>query len=252
MKHFTLACTVALLSAAAVAAADAPYFGKWTVNSAKTQVTGMATIEKLSSGEYRFDQDGFTCNFKPDGHEYPTPDGGSAIWKMVDDSHWEVTLEANGKVSAMVKLMASGDTLTSSISIPQADGKTLSQTGTSKRISGGPGVLGKWRQTKADADGIWLELTPDGPDGLKIAQPNSLCVAKFGGKQYPMSGPGDPPKQTMAFRKKGAASFEALTYIDGKLFFTDVFSVSADGKVLTDIGTPVSTKKSSKVIFDRQ
>lgn len=252
MKHLTLACAVLFLAAAAVTAADAPYFGKWKVNSAKSQITGTASIQKLPSGDYHFDQDGFMYNFKPDGNEYPTPDGGSASWKMVDDNNWEVTFRANGKVTATAKLTASGDTLTSSNTIPQADGTTVTETGTSRRISGGPGVLGKWRITKANADDLWLELTPDGADGLKIAQPNSLCVAKFDGKPYPMSGPGDPPKQTMSFRKKGAASFEALTYIDGKLLFTDVYSVSADGKVLTDVGTPASTKKSSKVIFDRQ
>lgn len=252
MKILTLACTVTLLSAAALAAADAPYFGKWKVNSAKSQFTGMASIEKLPSGDYHFDQDGFAYNFKPDGNQYPEPDGGTASWKMVDENNWEVILRANGMVTATVKLTASANTLTSSTSIPQADGKTLTQSGTAKRISGGPGVLGKWRATKAAADDLWLEVTPDGSDGLKLAQPNSLCVAKFDGKPYPMSGPGDPPKQTMSFRKRGPSSFEALTYIDGKLFFTDVFSVSADGKVLTDLGTPASTKRPSKVIFDRQ
>jgi hypothetical protein len=252
MRHARVVCVLTLALAGIAAAADAPYFGKWKVNSAKTQVTGMAAIEKQPSGDYRFDQDGFIYNFKPDGKEYPMPDGGAASWKMVDDNNWEVTMRANGKVTATVKLTASGDTLTSAVTIPQADGKTLTESGTSKRISGGPGVLGKWRATKTDADDIWLEVTPEGADGLRMAQPNSLCVAQFDGKPFPMSGPGDPPKQTMAFRRKGPASFEALTYVDGKLFFTDVFSVSADGKVLTDIGTPVATKKPAKVIFDRQ
>lgn len=252
MKHLRLACVVTFLSAAAVTAADAPYFGKWKVNSAKSQVTSITSFEKLSSGEYRFNQDGFIYKFQLDGKEYPMPDGGTTAWKMLDDNHWEVTNRANGKVSGMFKLTLNGDTLTSAVSIPQADGTTLTETGTSKRISGGPGLLGKWRVYKVDAGENWLEVTPDGENGLKIAAPNSLCVAKFDGRPYPMSGSGDGSKQTMSFRKTGPSSFEALTYFDGKLLGKEVYTVSADGKVLTDVGTPVATKKPTKTILDRQ
>jgi len=252
MRRYARTCALVLLSAAIVAAADAPYFGKWKLNSNKTELDSITSIEKLPSGEYHYDQDGFAYNFKLDGHEYPAPDGGTSAWKMVDDKTWEVTTRANGKVSGNFKLSVSGDTLTADISLPQADGKTITAVATSKRISGGPGFVGKWRSSKLQGDDTWLDLAPDGPDGLKVASPNSLCVARFDGKPYPMTGPGDPPKQTMAFRKKGAASFEALTYVDGKLFGTDVYTVSADGKVLSDVSTPVATKKSAKAIFDRQ
>jgi hypothetical protein len=250
MKHVRLACAITLLSAAAVTGTEAPYFGKWKVNAVTG--AGINSIEKLPSGYYRFEADGFTYKFKLDGNEYPMPDGGTTSWKAVDDQTWEITNRANGKVTAMFKLTVSGDELTSSVTVPQEDGKSITTTGTFKRISGGPGVPGRWKPTKVDASEVWLSLTPDGTDGLKMGAPNSLCVAKFDGKPYPMSGPGDAPKQTMAFRKRGPSSFEALTYIDGKLFFTDVYSVSVDGKVLTDIGTPAATKKPSKTIFDRQ
>jgi hypothetical protein len=252
MKHVRLACLLIFVSAAIANAADAPYFGKWKVNSAKSEVNDTATIEKLPSGEYRFEDQGFTYKFQLDGKEYPMPDGGTTSWKAINDTTWEATNRANGKVSAKFKITLSGDTITSAATIPQADGKELAQSATLKRVSGGPGFLGKWKAVKFDADSFWLELTPDEPDGLKLAAPNSLCVAKFDGKPYHMSGPTDPPKQTMAFRKKGAAGFEAITYLDGKIYFTDVYTVSADGKVLTDIGTAAATKKPVKSIFDRE
>jgi hypothetical protein len=253
MRHASVVFVLTLASAAIVSAADAPYFGKWKPDSAKSQLTSTATIEKLPSGEFRFNQDGFIYNFRLDGKEYPMPDGGTTSWKAIDDNHWEVKNRANGsKVAATFKLTVNGDALSAVVTVPQADGHETTQSASFQRVSGGPGFLGKFKETQADLAETWLEVTPDGADGLKIAQPNSLCVAKFDGKPYPMSGPGDPPKQTMAFRKKGPAAFEALTYVDGKLFTTDVYSVSADGKVLTDIGTPAATKKPAKVIFDRQ
>ncbi len=252
MKHFTLACTVMFLAAAAVTAADAPYFGKWKVDSSKSKVQGTASIEKLPSGEYKYDGSGFVYRFKLDGNENPMPDGGTTAWKAVDDNTWEVVNRANGKISGKFTLKLNGDTINATTVIPQEDGKEITQTSTLKRLSGGPGFLGKWQTTHFDAADIWLEIAPDGSDGLKLAQPNSLCVAKFDGKPYPMTGATDGSKQTMSFRKTGAASFEAMTYIDGKPYFKDVYKVSADGKVLTDIGTPVATKKSDTIVLTRQ
>lgn len=252
MKRIGVVFLLTLFAATISAAADAAYFGKWMVNSAKSQLNDILTIEKLPSGDFRFDQVGFAYTFKLDGKEYPTPDGGTASWKALSENSWEVTNRANGKISATAKLTVNGDTISANETIPQADGKNISQTATWKRISGGPGFAGRWRPAQVDAGALWLELTPDGANGIKVAAPNSLCVAKFDGKPYPMSGSGDGPKQTMSFRKMGAASFEAITYLDGKLFFQDVCTVSADGKVLNDVGTPAATKKPLTVIFDRQ
>jgi hypothetical protein len=241
-----------LVAVSTLVAADAPYFGKWKVNSSKSQANEMITFEKLPTGDFRYENSGFAYTFKLDGNEYPTPDGGTASWKASGDNVWDGSFRTNGKVGSTVKQTLSGDTIAVAVTIPQADGKEIAQSETLKRVSGGPGFLGKWKPTKVNAGDFWIELMPDGVDGLKVAAPNSLCAAKFDGKPYPMSGSGDGAKATMSFSKKGPASIEAITYIDGKAFATDVYTVSGNGKVLTDISTPVATKKSDKIIFDRQ
>jgi hypothetical protein len=252
MKNVRLALFLALAAVTSAIATDAPYFGKWKVNSSKSQVNQIMNIEKQPSGDFRYESAGFIYTFQPDGKEYPAPDGSTVSFKASGDNVWDATIRANGKVSAKIKLTLNGDTISAASTIPQADGKEIAQTETLKRISGGPGFVGKWKPTTFEAGDFWIELKPDGGDGLKISAPNSLCVAKFDGKPYPMSGSGDGAKQTMSFRKKSPASFEAITYLDGKVFFTDVYSASADGKVLTDIGTPAATKKPVKTILDRQ
>lgn len=98
MKFAKLLCLIAFFSAAA-AAADAPYFGNWKPNSAKSEMTASITIEKLAAGEYRFEQDGLTYKFKLDGKEYPSPDGGTTAWKAIGGDTWEVVNRANGKVA---------------------------------------------------------------------------------------------------------------------------------------------------------
>jgi hypothetical protein len=253
MRRYTRAWALAFLSAAVVSAADAPYFGKWKVDASKSKVQGTASIEKLPSGEYKYDGSGFVYRFNLDGKEYPMPDGGTTSWKATNDTTWEVVNRANGKISGKFTLTLNGaNAMSATTVIPQADGKDITQTSALKRLSGGPGFVGKWQTMHFDVADEWLEITPDGADGLKLAQPNSLCMAKFDGKQYPMTGATDGSKSTMSFRKTGAASFEAITYIDGKPFFKDVYKVSADGKVLTDIGTPEATKKPDTIILVRQ
>lgn len=242
MRNVRLALLFTLIAGTIAVAADTSYIGKWKVNSSKSQLTDIVTIEKLPSGEMRFEESGFTYTFKLDGKEYPTPDGGTATWKAAGADKWEVTDRANGKVSATITLSVSGDTLSSMAMIPQKDGKEIMTTSTLKRMSGGSGVVGKWQGTESDAGALWLEVAPHGADGITLKAPNSLCAAKFDGKPYPMTGSGDGPKQTISFRKTGPASFETTTFLDGKPYFNDVCVISADGKVLTDTSTPVSTK----------
>ena len=43
---------------------------------------------------------------------------------------------------------------------------------------------------------------------------------------------------TFAFRKINDSSFEVTAKLDGKPMYVDVYTVSADGKTLTDAGTP--------------
>jgi hypothetical protein len=59
-------------------------------------------------------------------------------------------------------------------------------------------------------------------------------------------------KQTLAFERQGAKAFKMTTKIDGKPFYTDVFTLSPDGRTLTDDGMPVSVKEPSKAVYERQ
>ena len=45
-------------------------------------------------------------------------------------------------------------------------------------------------------------------------------------------------KQTLAFEKTGANAIKMTTKLNGKPFYVDVLTLSADGKTLTDEGTP--------------
>ncbi len=249
----TIAITVAVASV--LAAADAPYIGKWKLNPGKSQLTGeTVTIEKTASGSMRFEMSGISYTFDVDGKEYPTPDGGTASWKALNNALWEVTIRMNGKVAAVVRLTLEGNTLSVSASVTKPDSGTMDQTSRFARSSGGPGFLGKWKSTEVKAPAMSMELTPNGTDGLTLRFPEegAACRAKFDGNDYPVTGPLVGDKVSCSLRRTGARSFEMTQKLNGKPVYLSRFSVSEDGNTLTNDASAVSAKEPIKIVYDRQ
>jgi hypothetical protein len=255
MKHLSAALLLAVAALSSAAPAQAPFLGTWKLNPSKSHLTNeTTTFEKTPSGDYRFEKGGFFYYFRLDNKEYPTPAGGTVAWRALSADTFEDSYRINGKITATYKGTVKGDTLSEVMTMRQTHGKDLSQTLTFKRISGGPGLPGQWQSTEVNAAATGLELTARGMDGLfmKYSELRSECAGKFDGKQYPMTGEGDGSKATMAFRRMGPTSFEATSFLDGKPIYVDVFTVSSDGKVLTDEGTPTSKKEPTIAVYERE
>lgn len=247
-------CLAGLVTALVLSAADAPYVGKWKLNPAKTQFSGFTVlIENTSDGGIHVHQGDLDFNFKLDGKEYPTPDGGTIAVKAVDMNTWDLTDRMKDKVRETERLMVRGDTLSATARQIKADGGTMQTSVTLKRVSGGPGFVGNWRSTKANFSGT-LELQANGGDGITLKFPDdgSRCDAKFDGKDYPVTGPTAGDKLSFSVKKSGPRSFEVTEKLDGKAVSLDTYTVSGDGKMLTDESTPVSRKEITKTVYDRQ
>ncbi len=82
MHSFCRTGLVAMATVAFLAAADAPYMGKWKLNLAKSRLTGETlSIEKTPSGSMKYVTAEVSYDFKTDGKEYPTPRGATVTWK---------------------------------------------------------------------------------------------------------------------------------------------------------------------------
>ena len=113
MRFFRFAIAAGVAAGALLCAADAPYIGNWKLNPDKSKLSGGDfVIEKLPSGEYRYDGDGYAYNFKLDGKEYPLPDGGTAAWTAPDASTWKGVIKVNGKLVATMTGTVAGDMMT--------------------------------------------------------------------------------------------------------------------------------------------
>jgi hypothetical protein len=250
-------CLLVSVAAGTLAAADPAYFGKWKLNPVKSDFKGVTlTISRLPSGEMQFSGDGQSYNFKVDGQERPAIYGLTAAWKQIDANTWDTVYKLNGKVAntSTTKLSADGKTMTTSSKIVKPDGSTFDETGVFERVSGGPGLPGKYKATEVKTSVEMIEISPDGSDGLTLnfIDFQATAKAKFDGKDYPLTGPTVPPGFTVAIRKAGAGGFNMTERQNGKDLFMLTFTVSADGKTLTEAGTAAGVKEPFKAVYDRQ
>lgn len=236
-------------------AADLPFAGKWKVNLAKSDF-GQTTMlfESLPGGEWQSTAFGITYKFKMDGKEYPDNMGGTISWKALDANTWELTAKANGKVTATdtLKLNPGGKTLTDSSRQMKSDGGAIESSTVYDRVSGGPSLAGKWKTAKVSGGSGTIEFAPAGGGGLvfKDLDMGMSCDAKLDGKDYPCAGPMLPPGFTVAMTN-AARSLDITVKKDGKPFFKGVYTVSADGKSMTEIGTTPTGGDKIKIAFDR-
>jgi hypothetical protein len=246
------------MGAAVLLASDPPYVGTWKLNPAKSNF-GETTItyEPLAGGQMKVTADGQSYTFQTDGKDYATPWGTTAGWKARDASTWDVAYKANAKLvgTATLKLAADGKTLTVDGKSIRAGGETSNDVTVYERLSGGPGLAGKWKtkNLKIGSPGT-VSIRPSGPDGLLLTfvEEQGTCAAKFDGKDYPASGPIWPAGWMCAIARNGTTAFDLTWKRDGKALFKSTLTASTDGKTLTDVGGAPTTTEKVTAVYDRQ
>jgi hypothetical protein len=252
---FAVTLAVVLVTTSNQATAQPSFAGTWKLNLAKSQLTGQTvSIEKSPKGVMHFDSQGFAYDFDLSGKEFPTPDGGTTSWREVNATTWEATNKINGKVIATFRSTLTGDTLNVVMKATKPEGGTVEQSSSWTRVSGGPGFFGKWKSTEVKGTPSTMEIALEGTNGITVTYPEFqiACKGSFDGKDYPLTGAGANLKQTLAFEKSGPNSIKLTTKLNGKPFYVEVLTLSADGKTLTDDANPVAVKEPTKAVYDRQ
>jgi hypothetical protein len=257
--HKSSGITVALVIGAAASqmgfAADAGFAGNWKLNLQKSQLTGQTfNFEKTPSGMMHFDSQGWAYDFNPDGKEYASPDGSVVLIHPVSADTWDWTFSMHGKVTMTLRSTVQGDTATFIMHVNKPDGSVVEQTSTATRVSGGPGLLGKWKSTEVKGAPTSLTIETKGKKGIIVKYPEfqQVCKGRFDGKDHTVSQAGAASKLTFAFERSGANAFKVTTKLQGKPFYTDVFTLSSDGHALIDEGNPVSVNEPIKSIYERE
>ena len=166
---------------------------------------------------------------------------------------WEATNRMNGAITGAFRLSVKGDTLFSVMKVTKPNGSEGEQKSTWTRVSGGPGFLGTWKSTEVKGFPPTLQLSTDGSN-VEVSFPDfrSSCEGKFDGQDYVLNVAGAGSKRTSTFETINANSFRLTTKLNGKPISTDIFTVSPDGKVLTDEGNAVSVNEPTKAVYERE
>ena len=245
-------------SVTAGAAADPPYVGKWKMNPAKSNFgETTATYEQLASGEMQSTIEGQTYKFRLDGKDYPAPYDMAAAWTAVSPTSWKTVWKLKGTAmwTETLTLSANGKSLTVTVKGTKPNGEPLDSTLVSERISGGPGLAGKWKTKNLNTGSpSVLELAASGTDGLtlRIVDMGLACNGKVDGKDYPCTGPTISEGWTVALTSAGPRSLAMVVKNKGKLISKVQYTVSEDGKTLTEDGTTTATGEKVTVVYDRE
>jgi hypothetical protein len=250
--------SIILLASTVTAQTAPPYAGTWKLNTAKSDFGQLtATYEAEPGGGFKVTMDGVSYTFKIDGTEFPTPWGITTSWKAVDASTWESTQRTGSTLFSTdtIKLSADGKTMTVTSKVVQASGGTADNTMTFTRVSGGPGLAGTWRAAKlsSNAPGL-IDVSVKGTNGIvfKSVDQNATCDGAFDGKPHPATGPLWPAGWTCTFSKSGTNGFSVAFQKDGKPMYASTFTVSADGKTMTEVGGATNTKERVRVVYEKQ
>jgi len=250
---FAMILTLALTSI--LMAAEANFAGTWKLNLAKSQLSGTVyTLEKKPSGVWHYSGGGFDTDFDLAGKEFTMPSGMSIIGKELNSTSWELSFRMSGKAVSKSRVTLSGDSLMWVSDMTNADGKSIQQTSTDTRVSGGPGFTGKWKSGDPKGAPTTMQITMEGANGITIKVPEAQQSVKgsLDGRDNLVMQAGQASKFTNAFSKTGPNTLKITTKLSGKVFAEDIYTISADGKTLTDDSTATATNEKTKSVFERQ
>jgi hypothetical protein len=247
-----------LVATGTLVAADLPWVGKWKINPAKSDFgESTVTYGAVGSEELQMTADGMSMKFKMDGKDYADAVGGTSAWKQIDASTWDTVNKVNGKVVSTdtTKLSADGKTLTVTSKGTAPNGKAFDNVVVLTRVSGGPGLPGKWKTSKVNLNApSVIEIAAYEGDGLAlhVVDFDSGWSARFDGKEYPVTGPTVPAGFTVSLKRTGARSYDYTQKQNGKELYNGTVTVSDDGKTTTVVSTAVQANEKTTAVYDKQ
>lgn len=257
IRNWCMAAAFMLAAAGTALAADNPWVGKWKLDPAQSKLTG-DTVRFGSMGEeMTYTAEGHTTKFKMDGNPVKTWSGAEISWKKTGDNTYESHATRNGVDlgTDTWTLSPDGKSLTVESKGTRPDGSSFDDKSDYKRVSGTKGLDGSWRSTKTSInEDQTYDISEKGPDELSWDIPaiKGVLDVKLDGKDYAPVGPTVPKGLTVALTKVGPRTLKMVEKMNGEVTYHSTMTVSADGKKMTEMGTPAKTNESFTSVFVKQ
>ena len=254
--NLVLAATLTLLATTAVA--ENPFAGTWKFDASKSKITGhTVTFTAESAGTIQVTQGGQSYSFKPDGSATKTPFGDTVAWTKMDDSKWKAVYKKDSTVldTDVWKLSGDGKSVEVSSTGTKPNGDSFSESETFIRVTTGSGFFAKWKSTKVSSNAPdSTVIAANGDDGIiwNIPEIKASLALKFDGKDVAPVGPTVPAGLTLSATRISPRAFALVEKMNGKVVFKATNTVSADGKTMTQVGTPAGVSEPTTEVFQKQ
>jgi hypothetical protein len=231
------------LAAAGTAGAQTVFTGTWKLNQDKSQLAGDTLKFSAAEGQaMQLTAGGIAYSFRTDGKNYAMSPDRMAIWREAGPDSWTTeyrTREGRLLATDSWKLSADGKSLSVTTSGVRADGDLYTDTAVYDRTAGTNGLLGDWKSTQVKLSSPYeITFQESGLDGLVIKIPamKVTAEARFDGKEVAAKGPDVATGFRLALTRTGPSSFRMVQKLNGSTIFSADYTVSQDGKTMTEVG----------------
>jgi hypothetical protein len=251
-------CLLFTLAMGSTGLAQSPFAGTWKINEELSQMAGdTMSFGPAAEDAIEYTGGGIKYSFRVDGKNYRMPSGDIAIWRESGPDGWTTEYrKTDGKLlsSDTWKVSEDGKTLTLTSTGVKANGDLYTDTETYERTKGSQGLLGSWKGTsvKLSSPNV-LVIQEAGLDSLifRIPAMKAMAKANFDGREVAVEGPDVPAGLRLSISRKGPYSFHLVQKLNGTVIQTADYSVSNEGKTLTEVGGAPGDPPAS-IVWEKQ
>jgi hypothetical protein len=243
MSVCTLVCLV-VLNLPCVAQVN-PWNGSWKLDPASVKYVGPTYSVQTDAEGYTVTRQG-----KPDpkvicdGQPHAMPKGVTTVCTKAG-SGYQVESNRNGKLASKVKieLAQDGNTRTATVRVFPEGAAPFTRTITSKRVSGGPGLSGVWKEVKVDEPDdqglLTIEVKGDSV-AFKETDVDKPITCKLDGTEMKTSA-----NSTMSVKQISPTTLKVTYRLDGEIRRENTFVLGANGKTITETDVTPSPSPST-------
>ena len=197
---------------------------------------------------------------KADGTDQPTPVHNlrdHIAIKVINPTTVEYTEKKDGKITSVSRLTVSGDgNKITQVFTSYTTDKPLKGEVTEKRVApaaaGAHAVSAAWMQDRMPefSEAAKLVVLQSTDNGLKMTWYGRVTDAKFDGKEYATQN--DPDHTLVTLKKLSDRKFEERDKREGEIYDIVLWTVSADGKTITNVDEDPRHGTKTSMAFDKQ
>src|ERR1700722_20014924 len=240
-------------------AANNPFIGDWKLDPARSKLTDVMKVKRLSSNKYAFDfGEGSPEPIVIDGTDQSGVSGTTLAVIVERPDAWKVVRKKEGRVllTANWELSKDGNMLTDNFNASSPNGSTSTVDYVYQRKGEGSGFAGTWVSTSEVVNFVYvLQIRPYEEDGLSIINPSSQLTRsmKQDGKDYPNTGASAAVLAASSVRRLDEHTL-ALTdkKSNGKVYDTQQMKLSSDLKALIVTVHTAGREEPNILVFERQ